>query len=220
MKKMLLTVLALGLIMVFGPRAGAAEEEETVKLVQPDFGKGATVLQALKDRKSDRVFGSADLSRQQLSEVLWAAAGVNREMSDGRAGRTAPSSHNDQAIDTYAFLKSGVYKYDPLKHELIQVAEGDLRVKAGVQSYVGTAPLSLIFVADTGRLTGDDEASKREAMNFDAGHMSENVYLYAASAGLNAICRSTIDRDEVRNLLNLDDRYVPLLGVTVGLPPK
>lgn len=208
-------ILALTLAVVFTAPAGA---EETIKLIQPDFAKGMTVLQALKARKSDRIFGPGDLSRQQLSEILWAAAGVNREMGDGQVGRTAPTSHNDQSIDTYAFTPDGVYKYDPRAHELTRVVAGDQRAAAGVQSYVSTAPLNLILVADLNRTTGDSDEDKRAGLYMNAGHMSENVYLYAASAGLNVICRSSIEPDELRTLLNLPGNYVPLLGVTVGRP--
>lgn len=207
--------LALALAVAWTAPAGA---EETIKLAQPDFSKGITVLSALKARKSDRIFGPGDLSRQQLSEILWAAAGVNRDLGDGKVGRTAPSSHDDQSIDTYAFTKDGVYRYDPRAHELTRVVAGDQRAKAGVQSYVTTAPLNLIFVADLNRTTGDSDKSKKEALYMNVGHMSANVYLYAASAGLNVICRSSIEPDDLRALLKLNDNYEPLLGVTVGQP--
>ncbi len=220
MKRTMLSLsLTLALALVLAAAGAApAGAEETIKLAQPDFSKGMTVLSALKARKSDRIFGSGELSRQQLSEVLWAAAGVNRELGDGKVGRTAPTSHDDQSIDTYAFTKNGVYRYDPRAHELIQVVAGDQRTKAGVQSYVAMAPLNLIFVADLNRTTGDSDAGKKEALYMNVGHMSENVYIYAASAGLHVICRSSIEPDELRTLLKLNDNYVPLLGVTVGLP--
>ncbi len=208
-------ILALILALTFASPAGA---QGNIKLAQPDLAKGKTVLQALKARKSERVFGAGDLSHQQLSEVVWAAAGVNRPLGGDKAGRTAPTSHNDQAIDAYVFTKTGVYRYDPLKHELIFLFPGDHRARAGVQSYVGTAPLNLVLVADLSRVTGDTREDKMSNVLMDVGHMSENVYLYGASAGLNVICRSSIDRDDLRSLLKLPAHCEPLLGVTVGLP--
>lgn len=192
--------------------------QESIKLLPPNLSSGKTVLQALNDRKSERVFGSGDLSRQQLSELLWAAAGVNRTLDGDKIGRTAPSSHNAHAIDTYAFTKGAVYKYDHLKHELVFLFPGDHRSVAGPQSYVATAPLNLVFVADLSRATGDSREDQMMSVYMDVGHMSENVYLYGASAGLNVICRSTIERDELRALLKLSDHFEPLLGVTVGRP--
>lgn len=196
--------------------AGGAGAQESIKLLPPDLSSGKTVLQALNERKSERVFGLGELSQRQLSEVLWAAAGVNRTLEGDKMGRTAPSSHNNQAIDAYAFTKSGVYKYDHLKHELAFMFPGDHRAAAGPQSYVATAPLNLVLVADLSRVTGDAREYQMMSVSMDAGHMSENVYLYGASAGLHVICRSTIERDELQALLKLSDHFVPLLGVTVG----
>lgn len=205
------SVLFLGSVVQLGA-------QESIKLLPPDLSSGKTVLQALNGRKSERVFGSGELSRRQLSELLWAAAGVNRTLDGDKMGRTAPSSHNDQAIDAYAFTKAGVYKYDHLKHELVFLLPGDRRSVAGPQSYVATAPLNLVFVADLSKVTGDSREYQMASVHMDVGHMSENVYLYGASAGLNVICRSTIERDELRALLKLPDHFEPLLGVTVGHP--
>ena len=216
-RKTFRAALALALILSLGSLA-RAEAQDNIKLAQPSFTQGKTVLQAIKDRKSDREYGSGDLSRKQLSEVLWAAGGVNRKLPDGQVGRTAPSSHGDQAIDIYAMTKDAVYKYDPLKHELVFLFDGDHRSAAGIQSYVARAPLNLIYVADLSRVSGDTEAYKLAAVYMDVGHNSENVYLYGASAGLNVICRSNIDPDELSSLLKLPEHYLPLLGQTVGLP--
>jgi len=208
----LILALTLGLI----PRA---EAQETIKLMQPDLSQpGKNVLQAMKDRHSERTYGVGDLSLKQLSEVLWAAGGVNRTLEDGKIGRTAPSSHNDQAIDIYAFTKTAVYKYDPVAHELVLFLTGDHRETSGVQSYVSNAPLNLVYVADISKVSGDTNDYKIRLVSMDVGHMSENVYLYAAAYGLNAICRSNIDPSELRTLLKLGDHFEPLLGQTVGLP--
>lgn len=216
MKSLVLALfLSAALLLSAHAPAGA---QESIKLLPPNLSSGKTVMQALNERRSERVFGPGELSRRQLSEVLWAAAGVNRTLEGDKMGRTAPTSHNDQAIDTYAFTKAGVYKYDHLRHELVFLFPGDHRAVAGPQSYVATAPLSLIFVADMSRVTGDTREYQMMSVNMDVGHMSENVYLYGASAGLNVICRSTIEREELRGLLKLSDHFMPLLGVTVGHP--
>lgn len=218
--KMSRLALGLGLVMtlVLFVAAGA-EAQETIKLSQPDFSQaGKNVLEAIKDRKSERTYGPGDLSRKQLSEVLWVAGGINRTFEDGKVGRTAPTSHNDQAIDIYAFTKTGVYKYDPLKHELTRYIEGDHRGSSGVQSYVANAPLNLLYVADISKISGDTTDYKVRSACMDVGHISENVYLYASAYGLSAICRSNIDPGELRTLLKLGEHFEPLLGQTVGLP--
>ena len=207
--------LTLALFLSSGP---AWAQNEVIRLPQPDLAKGKTVMLAIQGRKSDRVFSSKDLNHQQLADIVWAAAGVNRRIDEEKMGRTAPSSHNDQAVDTYAFTKNGIYKYDPIRHELNLVLEGDHRDKAGIQSYVASAPLNLLLVADMSKISGDTDRDKLLAAGMSVGHMSENVYLYSAATDLNVICRSNIAHDELRLLLKLGRHFEPLLGVTVGYP--
>ncbi|MDR3038673.1 MAG: SagB/ThcOx family dehydrogenase [Candidatus Adiutrix sp.] len=215
--KLLFPALALALILA---APAAAAELATVKLPPPDFNApGKTVIQALRDRKSDRVFAETPLSPKQLSEVLWAAGGINRpEIPEGGPGRTAPTSHNLQPLDIFAVTKEGVYKYDPKGHELQPVTAGDHRASAGVQAYVASAPLNIIYVANLNKLRGEDDPEKQSAANIDLGHMSENVYLYCASAGLNVIARTSIEPALLSTLLKLDENFLPLMGQTVGYP--
>ena len=215
-KRLLCISLTLLLTLLAGPLPA---ELNNIKLVRPDFSKGKTVLEALRDRKSDRVYDSDNLSGRHISEVLWAAGGINRDSGAGeKLKRTAPSANNDQSITIYAVTKNGVYRYDPMEHELIGILAGDHRSKAGLQSYVTTAPLNLIYVSDLSKVTGDTKERKLMSAAMDAGHISQNVYLYCASAGLNTIARSSIDQDEIRNMLKLDESFEPLLGQTVGQP--
>jgi len=206
-----LLILALGLALWATPAQG---ELAAIKLTQPDFeAEGLTVIQALSARKSDRVFVDRELSLAHLSEVLWAAGGINRP--DGH--RTAPTANNRQAIEIFAITKDGAYRYDPPSHELRPLAPGDHRAKAGTQDYVAAAPLNLIYVADLGKYKGSD-AEKKAVAGLDLGHFSENVYLYCASAGLNIVTRISIDPKVLAPLLKLDDDFLPLMGQTVGYP--
>lgn len=209
----------LGLVLVLLlATVAAADELAIIKLQQPIFSKGKTVLEALRDRHSERVYGAGELSRQELSEILWAAGGINRrKMKEGEVGRTAPSSFNSQAIDIYAFTQTTVYKYDSQGHQLIPILSGDHRAAAGIQQYVATAPLNLVYVVDLAKLHGESDEEKKITAGMDVGHNSENVYLYGASAGLNVIARSAIDPKRLRCLLKLGDSFLPLLGQTVGL---
>jgi len=213
--------LALMTIMaVLAAAATAKAESSAVKLAQPDLkAKGLTVIQALKNRKSDRVFADRDLTSQHLSEVLWAAGGINREaMAGGGAGRTAPTGRNIQEIEIFAITRDGAYRYDPSAHELQLIVAGDHRAVAGVQDYVATAPLNLIYVADLGKFPEGGENEKKLAAAIDLGHFSENVYLYCASAGLNVVSRTSIKPGNLAGLLKLDAKSLPLLGQTVGYP--
>jgi len=181
--------------------------------------KGLTVIQALKNRKSDRAFADRDLNSQHLSEVLWAAGGINREkMSGGAAGRTAPTGRNIQEIEIFAITRDGAYRYDPQAHELQPITAGDHRASAGSQDYVASAPLNLIYAADLGKFPSGKEQEKQMAAGIDLGHFSENVYLYCASAGLNVVSRTSINPGELAKLLKLETNVRPLMGQTVGYP--
>ena len=119
----------LAVLLLAGMCSGAAAALPEIALLPPDKTRGTAVMQALSERKSSRVFAPEKLTRRDLSDLLWAANGVNRP--DGK--RTAPSALNRQDIDVYAAFEEGVYRYDAPSHSLVPVAEGDVRpVKAPV----------------------------------------------------------------------------------------
>ena len=84
-------------------------------------------MKALADRHSEREFANKKLSLQDLSDLMWAAIGINRE--DGK--RTAASALNKQDVDVYVLMEEGAYLYDPKAHQLNPVAEGDHRPLIG-----------------------------------------------------------------------------------------
>lgn len=214
-------ITLLSVFTLLGLEAGMACAQD-LRLSEPEFKSGATVLEALKNRKSDREFDSTRaLDERRLSETLWAAGGINRKAAGGgKPGRTAPSAQNSQSIDIYAFLSDGIYRYEPADHKLALIKKGDFRAAAGVQGYVAEAPLNLIYVARLPDVPGGTETNRLVNAAYDAGHISENVYLYCAASGLNAIARLSIDRDALRELMGLKDDHEPLLGQTVGFPPQ
>jgi nitroreductase len=213
MPKIFMFFLAVSLGLSAAP-LGA--EHSAVKLNPPDFeAPGLTVIQALKNRKSDRQFADRELTLGHLSEVLWAAGGINRPE---KPGRTAPTARNLQAIEIFAITKSGAYRCDPPSHELRLLTSGDHRAAAGEQAYVAGAPLNLIYAADLKKLGGKDE-QKLITAAMDMGHFSQNVYLYCASAGLNVVTRISIDPKVLAPLLKMDDTLLPLMGQTVGYTP-
>jgi nitroreductase len=192
-----------------------AQELKPVALPTPQTSGGKPLMQVLKERKSVRDFGPEPLSRQTISNLLWAAWGVNRE--DGR--RTAPSASNRQEIDVYVVMAEGAYLYDAKANALQPVAPGDLRKFAGTQAYVAAAPLNLVYVADTSRLGGDD-AAKLATANADTGFIAENVYLFCASEGLGTVVRGSLNRDDLGKALNLRAGQRITLAQSVGYARK
>jgi len=192
-----------------------AQELKTVALPTPQTSGGKPLMQVLKERKSVRDFGPEPLSRQTISNLLWAAWGVNRE--DGR--RTAPSASNRQEIDVYVVMADGAYFYDAKANALKPVAPADLRKFAGTQAFVAAAPLNLVYVADTAKLGGDD-AAKLATANADTGFIAQNVYLFCSSEGLGTVVRGSISRDDLGKALNLRAGQRITLAQSVGYAPK
>lgn len=186
-----------------------------VNLVQPDSVGGASINEALWNRRSTRAYSAAPLSLEELSGIVWAAAGINRPANDHL---TAPSALGLYPIRTYAFFEEGVYSYDAKAHKLLRVLEGDYRAVSGAQPFVATAPLNLVFVADLSVYEGRNIPAEhvRYLCGQDAACYVENVNLYAAGHGLKTVTRGSAS-DELLKTLGLDSsRYFFALAVSVG----
>jgi nitroreductase family protein len=166
-----------------------------IALPKPETDGGKSVLASLRDRKTTRTIGTQALPQQVLSNLLWAAFGVNREKgSFGKTGRTAASASNSQEIDLYVALPEGVYLYEAVPHHLKPVASGDFRSLAG-RGAAASAPVNIFYIVDLSRYDtgpsqpdrriGDPEVQKSYYYT-DTGLIAGNVYLFAASQGLAA----------------------------------
>jgi SagB-type dehydrogenase family enzyme len=192
---------------------GLASEERVVKLPPPQVGPAGGVLQALASRKSTREFSSRPLPRELLSTLLWAAFGVNRRAT---GGRTAPSAHDWREIDVYAALAEAMYRYDAPAHALTLAVRGDLRASTGVQDFVATAPLNLVYVADFARMSGASEEERAFFAATDAGVIAQNVYLVCAAQGLGTVVRGLVDRKTLASAMGLRREQRIVLAQTVG----
>jgi SagB-type dehydrogenase family enzyme len=178
---------------------------------------GRPLMQVLKARSSSREFRSEKLPEQVLSNLLWAAFGVNRPES---GKRTAPSAKNWQEIDIYVAAAEGLYVYDAKAHILKPVLAGDIRALTGTQSYVKEAPVNLVYVADLAK-TGDAGREEKDLYTgADTGFIAQNVYLYCASEGLAAVVRGSIDRPALAKAMRLRPDQKITLAQTVGYPKK
>jgi SagB-type dehydrogenase family enzyme len=177
---------------------------------------GKPLMQALKERATARAFSPEKLPDQVLSNLLWAAFGVNRP--DGR--RTAPSASNWQEIDIYVVAANGAFVYEAKTHSLTPVASEDLRVLAGTQAFAKEAPVTLFFVADYARMGTATQERKDFLAPADTGYISQNVYLFCASEGLATGVRVGIDRPALAKALNLRPDQKIILAQSVGYPKK
>ena len=190
-------------------------EGDRIVLVTPPAKEGLTVNEALSLRSSSREYTSEPLTLEELSGVMWAAAGVNR--ADGKL--TAPSALALYPVKVYAFLPGGVYLYDSAAHALVRVVEGDLRALSARQPFAEKAALNIAYIADTEVYAGRDIPAEhvRFLCGQDAAGYAENVNIYAAGHGLKAITRGSAQDAEMLAALGLDpERYVFVLAQTVG----
>ena len=215
--KWIKTAILLSVMMVFGIQASFSQDGEIINLPAPQTTGGKPLMQALKLRQTMRNFSEKPLPLQVLSNLLWAANGINRP-EIGK--RTAPTAMNSQEIDVYVALQGGLYFYDAKANLLKCVVAKDLRVATGGQPFVAKAPVNLIFVADLTKFTRGDEKSKEFYSATDTGYISQNVYLFCASEGLATVVRGGLDRDALGKAMRLKPEQKIQLAQTVGYPAE
>lgn len=209
-----LTKLALGMMGQLRPKPAKGDTATSISLPPPGKHGGLPLMEALARRHSSRDFARDPLPLPLLSDLLWAAYGMNRP--DG--GRTAPSALNAQEIDVFVALPSGAYRYDAAAHELHLVAASDLRRVTGYQDFVDEAPLDLVYVADHSRMSMVPAGQRESYASAAAGAITQNVYLFAASNGLATVIRAWINRAAIADALGLTHDQQVLLSQTVGYP--
>jgi len=208
--------LALTVLLIC-PALTSAQELKPIQLLQPQMDGGRPLMQVLQDRSSSREFSTEKLPLQVLSNMLWAAFGVNRPDS---GKRTAPSASNRQEIDIYVATADGLYLYDAKAHTLKPVLAEDVRAATGRQPFVQEAPVNLIYVADfskMGKTTAEDKVFYSAA---NTGFIGQNVYLYCASEGLATVVRGLVDRPALAKVMRLRPDQKVILAQSVGYPRK
>jgi len=204
-----LSLISYGLIF--------AEESKPIQLLKPQTDGGRPLMQVLKDRKSSREFGSEKLPPQILSNLLWAAFGINRPDS---GKRTAPSAMNRQEMDVYVATADGLYLFDAKAHLLKPVLTEDIRAMTGLQPFVKDVPLNLIYVANFSGMGSATDEQKEFYSAADTGFIAENVYLYCASEGLATVVRGLVDKPALAKAMKLRPDQRITLVQSVGYPKK
>jgi SagB-type dehydrogenase family enzyme len=220
----LVTVLFVYPVQIFAADANSAAVKEAnapaviknIELPKPKMEGGKPLMEALKERKTSREFSSEKLPMQVLSNMLWAANGINRP--DGK--RTAPTAMNKQEIDVYVAMADGLYLYDAKANTLVGVLAGDIREATGKQPFVKNAPVNLIFVADFAKMGDMPEDQKVFYSATDTGYISQNVYLFCASEGLATVVRGYVDKPALAATMKLRSDQKVILAQTVGYPKK
>ncbi|MDA3898695.1 MAG: SagB/ThcOx family dehydrogenase [Desulfobacteraceae bacterium] len=217
MKKNVIIICLVFFVLCIFSSLCFAEALKPVKLPPPQTDGGKPLMQALNDRASSREFSSEKLPMQVLSDLLWAACGINRA-DTGK--RTAPSARNWQEIDVYIAAEEALYLYDAKQHQLLPVLKEDIRTDTGKQGFVKTAPINLIYVADFSKISAEKMEDKIFYSAADTGFISQNVYLYCASFGLATVVRGYVDKPALEKIMGLRPDQKVILSQTIGYPKK
>ena len=200
------------IILLFFPAINILSQD--IQLPPPLKEAGMPLMEALNRRQSTRSFADLDLPVQTLSNLLWAAWGINRP---DVTKRTAPSANNGQNIELYCALRNGLYIYDAFNNSLILVIPEDIRAATGTQEYVGSAAMNIVFVAKGENAINWTEAEKKSAC-VNAAFIAQNVYLFCASEGLGCVVRGSFDGQKLQELMKLGNDKTVVLAQSVGYP--
>jgi SagB-type dehydrogenase family enzyme len=179
-------------------------QAQEIKLNPPTRTGGKAFMETLNERRSERSFVKKEMPLQVLSDLLWAANGFNRADK-----RTAPTASNKQELELYVVLDDGAYFYDAKQHLLKLVAKGNFKAALGQPNITEKAAVSIVIVADTGKTSS-------KFAYLDSGYISQNIYLYAASAGLGTVARASYNGAELFKALKLAEKQEVTLVHPVG----
>ena len=192
-------------------------QDDVVILPAPQKTGGMPLMDALSNRKTSRDFFPKELDLETLSNLLWAANGINRP---GDGLKTAPSAVNWQEIEIYVCIEKGIYLYNASEHRLELLMMGDFREATGAQPFVKDAPLNLIYVADFSRMGDRSDEVKHWYSAADAAFIIQNVYLFCASEGLGTVVRGSVTKDRLREVMKLPEHKHVVFAQTVGYPEE
>ena len=202
---------AIAIALMIGAGAFA---QDVIRLPQPKWddnnGGKATLVDVLKNRRSEREYSKEALSDQVLSNVLWAACGINRP---AEKKITAPSAINAQDVIVFVCRSDGAFRYDALNNTLIKVSSKDLRKDvAANQAFSAVAPVSLVLVSDLNKF----RSPRAELGAMDAGYVSENICLICTAMGLKTVPRATMNKEVLSKELGLIDNQILELNHPIG----
>ena len=209
------TIIAPGFVpLKVSAQPNAANDARA--LPAPSKEGGMPLMQAIGLRRSSREFSARKLPDPVLSDLLWAAYGINRPGGD----RTAPCWRHILVIDVYAAMEDGLWLYDPKRHALLPHPAGDIRALTGQQDFVRHAPLNLVYVANGQRVSELTPENRRVFCSVDSAFIGQNVYLYCASAGLATVFRDAVDYPKLARAMRLDHEQFVTFAQTVGYPKQ
>lgn len=191
-----------------------AQTLSPIQLKAPEKKAGLSVMETLANRHSTREFSNKKLTLQELSNLLWAANGINRPE---KGMRTAPSAMNAQEVDVYVCMEEGAFLYDAKSNQLQPVIQEDLRgLVGGKQAFVKNVPVVLLMVSDLSKLPGGNSEQTKLMAAIDAGIVSQNISIACSGLGLITVPRASMDKEALAQKLKLKSTQLLLMNNPVG----
>jgi nitroreductase len=204
----------LAVLLIF-PSIIFAQDLQPLQLPAPQITGGKPLMQALSERKTTRTFSSEKIAPQVLSNLLWAAFGINRPAT---GHRTAPSGLNSQDIEIYVAAPEALYLWDAKANQLKPIISQDVRGLTGSQDYLKEAAINLVYVSDLAKTKSNNAEGRALIIGAHTGFISQNVYLFCASEGLATVVRASIDKAALAKAMNLRPDQAITLAQSVGYP--
>jgi len=213
------------LIMTLPLKSNSTQElkpMDIIKLSEPKYDSKISIERALLQRRSIRTYKDEPLTLSEVSQLLWAAQGV----TGSRGLRTAPSAGALYPLEVYVVvgnvkdMADGVYKYKHSGHELLKISDGDKRAElytaALSQSCIKKGAVVFVLSAVYERTTGKYGQRGIQYVHMEIGHATQNIYLQAVSLNLGTLFVGAFYDDQVKAVLNMPAREVPLCIMPVG----
>lgn len=188
-----------------------------IRLPAPQTRGGMSLTEALATRRSQRTFDGKPLSREQVSQLCWAAQGITDEQ---QGFRTAPSALKAYAIRVFVIDEKGAWEYLPQMHALKSLAVNDALAgfRNAISSRLHSAPVYMVLTIEPDRLR-ERAGEKAERFSLlEAGHVAQNILLQATALGLASVPAGGLDEDKVAEVLEMPDTLKPVYVLPVGHP--
>jgi SagB-type dehydrogenase family enzyme len=197
-----------------------------VKLPRPELEGKVSLEEAIARRRSVRRYRAEPLTLSQLSQVLWSAQGITA----GGELRAAPSAGATYPLELFAFvgkqaidgLEAGIYHYEVASHSLVCSQRGDSRrelARAALdQGFIVSAPVDIVICALYTRTSYTYGRRGERYVHMEVGHVGENIHLQAIALGLATVEVGAFDDEEVRKVLDVEERIKPLYIMPLGRP--
>jgi SagB-type dehydrogenase family enzyme len=210
------------------------EKAELIPLPSPsDLNLPSFDLQmAIEQRKTLRAYSDQELSRTDLSYLLWCTQGVKSATDRPSLLRPVPSAGARHPFETYLLinkvegLEPGLYRFISTRHSLIAVdLQPDIAEKIAHacldQKQILKSAVTFLWEAVVERTSWRYGQRAFRYMHLDAGHVCQNLYLAAESIGCGVCAIAAFDDQLLNEAVGLDGkREFIIYAATLGKKPS